>query len=656
VTERVRVLVGLVVCSLLLGLAVARAGLPGIPGIPPVPKPPVPKVPQLPSLPIPDVTQLLNGEDAVSTTFADAVPNIAFLNDYQPLNVDFLDERPRTSSGGYEVPAGSYIFDGRSYCLHPGKHGLVTGAGYQWAPIKGSKAQIVQTILQKSADHLEIPQREIQQLLWAVQARARFANLDPELQVDAAKLLTPVQILSLNQSAIGVVPDDKLEALMAKIPDPLKAEVQAENSLRSMLTSNATYEDMERVAVLPNLNQPETNLPPVRWSFAPSGFFVWFIPTGYSATTMVIDVPGAVTLTQDALGRVTSLQDRRGNSIGVSYDTSRSGELSVAGDAQTHLYKITDIRFVWKQMVNGRLSSGSQSLPVQQWVAVGVPSGKGHAAGPADTQTIYEDAQSLGAQFNSLLSSAHGAHSALGSLVAVAQLQQALAAARRLQPIAAGAIFELQFPYQAWESAFAHSMGGHLAADVDTGQDAPIELWLWLAMPDFPIAQRLGQSEAPQQPMPPPEAPQQPMPPQPCPQLPPHQGNPMQQAIATALAEGGYPGAAKDSSQIAIALEEPSNVYPSNVYFEENLDAGGNPVAPCAPGVYKITGVVGRLLQSQGPLSWTEWYAIVSIFNSGVLVGEGTGTDGSPNSPGSMVPAIAAATQEIHPIPTIPKK
>ena len=634
VTLGVRVFMALIVCLSLSTLTAARAGLPGIPGIPPVPKPPVPKVPQLPNLPIPDISQLLNVEAAVSTTFADAAPNIPFLNAYQPLNVDFLDERPRTTSGGYEVPAGSYIFNGRSYCLHAGKHGLVTGSGYLWAPLKGAKAEIIQTILHKSAEHWEIPQKEIQQLIWAIQARARFAELTPALQVDAAKLLTPLQILSLNRSAIGVVPDDKLDALMAKVPDPLRAEVQTENSLRDMLTSNRAYEDMERVAVLPPLTQPITNLPPARWSFAPTGFFVWFIPTGYWATTMVIDVPGAVTLTQDALGRVTSLHDRRGNSMSVSYDNSRNGELAVAGDDQTHLYKIDGVRFAWQQKVNGGQSFASQSLPLQQWVAIGVPSGKGRATGFADAQAIYEKAQSLGVQFNSLLSSTHGAHSALRSLVAVAQLQQAVASARKLQPIAAGAMQELQFPYQAWESAFAHSLGGHIAADVDAGQDQPIEFWFWLAMPGLATAQMLGQSAVPEQPAPP----------QPCPQLPPHEGNDTQQMIASGLSDGGYPGAAKDSSQISYSSLN------GDYYFEVNLDAGGNPLAPCAPGVYKIKGIVGPSTQSQGPLSWTEWFSAVSIYNSGTFVGQGSATSGGPNENGSAEQSIAAATKDVHPI------
>jgi hypothetical protein len=162
-----------------------------------------------------------------------------------------------------------------------------------------------------------------------------------------------------------------------------------------------------------------------------------------------------------------------------------------------------------------------------------------------------------------------------------------------------------------------------------------MELGFWLAMPDFADAQRLAQSPVPQQPEPP----------EPCPQLPPHEGNGTQQMIAYGLSEGGYPGAAKDSSQIS--YDQLSDAY----FFEVNLDAGGNPIAPCKPGVYKIKGVVFSQEESHGPVSWTDWYSAVSIYNSGILAGQGTATSGEPGSPGSAEQAIAAAAKDVHPIP-----
>src|SRR5579872_2560831 len=206
---RVRTVI-VVLTLLLCALTRASAGLPSLPGIPPLPKPPIPSLPKLPDLPIPDISQFLRGEDAVSTSFADAVTSVPFLNAYQPPDASFLPSSSRLSSGGYEVPSGSYVFNGRSYCLHAGKHVSVRGSGYLWAPLKGSKAQIIETILRKSADHLEIPQTEVQQLIWAIQARARMNNLSPTLQADAVKLLSPAQILLLNSSALGIVPEDKL--------------------------------------------------------------------------------------------------------------------------------------------------------------------------------------------------------------------------------------------------------------------------------------------------------------------------------------------------------------------------------------------------------------------------------------------------------------
>lgn len=625
---RVGILVAVITC---LGFMMAAwgAGLPGIPGVP-VPKPPsLPKVPKLPSLPIPDVPTLLNGEDAISTSFADKSPNVPFLNDYQPLRASFLDAQPRAASGGFEVPAGSYIFHGRSYCLHAGKHVSARGAGYLWAPLKGSKAQIIQTILQRSADHLEIPQPEVQQLLWAIEARARFSDLSSQLQSDAAKLLTPAQILSLNESAIGIVPQDKLSMLMAKVPDPMKPVLEAENSLRSMLTSNQPYEEMERVAVLPPLNGPTTTLSPVRWSFVPTGLFVWFIPTPYSKTTMIVDVPGAVRVSQDASGRVTLLQDRHGNSINVSYDNSSGGMVSVPGDPQTHFYKIDSIRFAWQQSLNDKLAVQSETLRVNRWVAIGVPTGKGQPARIPGAQALYTSAQSLSAQFDSLLSSAHGGRTALAALIAVAQLQQAMEQASTSSAVHAGALAELQFPFQGWESIFASAVGGHVAADVRAGVDDPLDFWNWLGYPDNPDAQRLGQSPTPQNP---------------CKNLPPHQGNDTQQTIASALAAGGWPGAGQDSQQIAYQQ------LSSGLDFEVNLNAGGGAIGPCEPGVYKIDGGVAiyHLSSNNGAQTWDTYVANVSVYNSGVFVGSGSASVGDLHTHGSYGEAIAEAMQQIH--------
>ncbi len=608
----VQFLAGLIACCLTFSLASAKAGLPGIPG---VPVPPIPNVPKLPTLPFPDVSQLLSGQDAVSTSLANAVTGIPFLNDYQPFIVAPLEAGSRGAGGGFDVPAGSYVFEARSYCLHAGKYFAVGGSGYLYAPLKGSKAQIIRTILERSAVHLEVPQHDVQLLIWAILARVRTSDLSPQLQADAAKLLLPSQILLLNSSAIGVVPEGQFGTLLAKIPDSLQPVVQTENSMRGLLASNATYEAMERVAV-PQSPQHRTTLSPVRWSFAPQGYFVWYIPHGFSWTTTFVDVPGAVLMTQDSLGRVTLLKDRQGDSVIISYVDSSSGA-RVAGDSQVEFYRIRSLRFAWQQTKGGKTSLQSQTWPANEWVLVGVPNGKGRVSsrvGSTSGQELYNSAGSLRDQFLNLLRTVHGDSQTLPSLVALGELRGAMQSISSGQQVRSAAIHrELSFPFAAWESAFARSVGGRTAALVDAGIDPPINLSDGVGQPQDPGAQRLAQSPV-------------------CQELPPGPGNNAQQIISKGLSDGGYPHAG--SNPQFISYQEIGNT----VYWHIDLNSSFDPISPCTPGTppYSFYGGVHRDGDNFGASS--------GLMHNGQTIGKGTGS--APEKCASC--AIGESLRPIH--------
>src|SRR5690606_5628753 len=139
----------------------------------------------------------------------------------------------------------------QTYCLHAGTHGPGGGDGYLYAPVKGSAEDAVIAILQNSVDRPEIAQRDIQLLLWAIVARARFENLDNRLKLVAAQLLTQRQLASLNRNALDVLNSRELASLTGGLPAPLRAIAQAESQLRSMLTAGGSnYDDFEAVAML----------------------------------------------------------------------------------------------------------------------------------------------------------------------------------------------------------------------------------------------------------------------------------------------------------------------------------------------------------------------------------------------------------------------
>ena len=201
----------------------------------------------------------------------------------------------RTSSGGFQLQKGFYEFHNQSYCLKAGTHGPGGGDGYMFAQPLGPMDEIVIAIVRNSVQHPQIPQREIQQLLWAIIARAKVEDLQNNIKLVAANLLTASQIYKLNGGALGLIPDDVMQRQMQSMPDGIRQVFEAEAKLRQMLTSPGTsFEQMERVAVLAGvagIGPGSKTVPMGRWSLHPDGYYVRYLPRGYSYTVVQVWVP-----------------------------------------------------------------------------------------------------------------------------------------------------------------------------------------------------------------------------------------------------------------------------------------------------------------------------------------------------------------------------
>ena len=290
---------------------------------------------------LPDPTRLLQGKPPITTGLQDAVFAVDSLDNFSPdrLNVrqlrialtglgirrfqgmavdsldnfrrgagrvaavDSLDPFPvrdltslkRTASGGFVLQPGYYAFHAQSYCLHAGTHGPGGGDGYLFAPPKGPAEEAVMMIVRNSVKHPEVPQNKIQQLLWAIIARAKFEDLSTDLKATAALLLTPREMATLNRSALDLIPGPALNRAMEKMPPLVRQVFQAEAELRQMLTSaDASFEQMERVAVLAGMapmGEGSREVPKGRWSKHPDGYYVRYLPQGYTNTVTQIWVP-----------------------------------------------------------------------------------------------------------------------------------------------------------------------------------------------------------------------------------------------------------------------------------------------------------------------------------------------------------------------------
>lgn len=238
----------------------------------------------------------LGGKAPITTSLSDAKWGDASKDGFTPREAArSLMTLQRTPNGGFVIQPGYYTMQNQSYCLKAGTHGPGGGDGYLFAPPKGPAEDVVMSVLRNSVQHPEIEQQDIQVLLWAIIARAKFEDLQPQMKATASRLLTPRQLASLNRSALDVLSGNALTDALGGVPEPLRQIAQAEAQLRQMMTTpGASFAEMERVAVLSGaapLGEGSRDVPSGRWSLHPDGYYVRYLPSGYSSTRVEIWVP-----------------------------------------------------------------------------------------------------------------------------------------------------------------------------------------------------------------------------------------------------------------------------------------------------------------------------------------------------------------------------
>jgi hypothetical protein len=239
------------------------------------------------------VERLFKKPAAITTSFEDVnkkgsqMPDFFKLENAQPLYL-----LPKAANGGFVLCEGYYEMTNKSYCLHAGTFAPSSGDGYMYAPTNGSKKEIVTAILKSAENHPEIHQHDIQILLWAIIAKTKFIDFSNEVKLTAVRLLTKKQLTQLEDGALGFLPDDIINEAKAKLPESVQTVFEAENNIRGLITSgNYTYQEMEKYAILAGIAPPRTDYPSGIWTLHPDGYYVRYIPSGYSVTKVQIYVP-----------------------------------------------------------------------------------------------------------------------------------------------------------------------------------------------------------------------------------------------------------------------------------------------------------------------------------------------------------------------------
>jgi hypothetical protein len=412
---------------------------------------------------VPSLSSFLEGDPPITTSLDDARTEIAFLDGYSPTAWTRMDVLPRTSRGAFQLRSGRYALEAQSYCMHAGTHGPGGGDGYLYAPLAGPKAPIVRSILRNSVAHPEIPQRDIQVLIWAIIARTEFDEMPREMQQTARTLLSRDQIKDLDKGALGPVPESVMREAMNRLPPLARQVFEAEARLRSMISSGtSSFAELERVAVLTGAAPPTADSRPVpeqRWSYHPDGFFVRYNPQGYSHTRIEVVVPRPVTIARDAQGRIVTVVEGSGRKIEVEYDDASA---EVVGDAGVRAFGLRSVRSTEPGDEAEAVVGGSG------WTLVGVPRGGGRAAGAgrfADLAARYRAAEAWRDEVRAL-AGRRAAGSGLADALDLAQLHLAIedasggaAAPGGWEEISAAAETALLSLAEAWQSAVCASTG-----------------------------------------------------------------------------------------------------------------------------------------------------------------------------------------------------
>jgi len=176
----------------------------------------------------PFLNYILN-EQPLTTGFANTRPADPTARYLAPEAFSRLSSLPRTREGGFVLRTGAYEGYLQSYCLKAGTYGPIKGDGHLPAPLTGPKAELVRGILKQAAAHPEVRQQDIQQLLWAIIAKADYRQMPDEMHRTASALLPPKLLEQLKGGMISRLPDafrqpleQQIQRRLAVVQGPLQ--------------------------------------------------------------------------------------------------------------------------------------------------------------------------------------------------------------------------------------------------------------------------------------------------------------------------------------------------------------------------------------------------------------------------------------------------
>lgn len=231
--------------------------------------------------------------EAITTNFKDC-------NKVDIKNTDFGKNEKYTNlcnvkfsaDEGYVLKPGFYTIELKSFCMHAGTYAPSKGDGYLYAPLKGPRKELINSLVKNWYQNQDIPQEKVQALVWGVIAKSSFKNMSPDLQLVATRLLSKGDLLKLSKMGLDFIPASVMSKAKSNLPQPIQLVLEAENKIRNFFSSSSSsYAELERLALLTGINPITSEVDRGSWGLHPNGYWTSYQPNGYRQMTVRIYVP-----------------------------------------------------------------------------------------------------------------------------------------------------------------------------------------------------------------------------------------------------------------------------------------------------------------------------------------------------------------------------
>lgn len=203
-----------------------------------------------------------------------------------------LNDLPATQNGGFVLKPGFYETEFRTYCLQPGTPDPSPRDAYLQVPMSGYRKEIVQSVLINSRQKPQIPQRNVQLLLWSIVSGSDYEKLPSVVKLNANELLTSKQIFELRGGVVGM-----MKTVANNIPGNSGSDIK-----RLFELGNSSYELYERMAVLREPSQlKRADYKNDQWYKQKQNYYVRHFPISYQKVKIQVFVPEAFV---DSVGKV----------------------------------------------------------------------------------------------------------------------------------------------------------------------------------------------------------------------------------------------------------------------------------------------------------------------------------------------------------------